>query len=107
MKSSVSDEKLLSDYTNLQERVAEQQQIIDSQNEMLDEAQVLMQQLRVLFVFWLLKIGGTRRIGPRNPANEEPASNRLHARNPARFRHPRSAKQRNSLFSRIPTRRKP
>lgn len=54
MKSSVSDEKLLSDYTNLQERVAEQQQIIDSQNEMLDEAQVLMQQLRVLFVFWLL-----------------------------------------------------
>ena len=55
MKSSVSDEKLLSDYTNLQERVAEQQQIIDSQNEMLDEAQVLMQQLRVLFVFWLLK----------------------------------------------------
>ena len=55
MKSSVSDEKLLSDYTNLQERVAEQQQIIDSQNEMLDEAQVLMQQLRVLFVFWFLK----------------------------------------------------
>lgn len=55
MKSSVPDEKLLSDYTNLQERVAEQQQIIDSQNEMLDEAQVLMQQLRVLFVFWLLK----------------------------------------------------
>lgn len=55
MKSSVSDEKLLSGYTNLQERVAEQQQIIDSQNEMLDEAQVLMQQLRVLFVFWLLK----------------------------------------------------
>lgn len=55
MKSSVPDEKLLSDYTNLQERVAEQQQIIDSQNEMLDEAQVLMQQLRVLFVIWLLK----------------------------------------------------
>ena len=55
MTSSVPDEKLLSDYTNLQERVAEQQQIIDSQNEMLDEAQVLMQQLRVLFVFWLLK----------------------------------------------------
>lgn len=37
-------------------------------------------------------------MGPRNPANEEPASNRLHSRNPARFRHPRSAKQRNPLF---------
>lgn len=53
MKSSVSDEKLLSDYTNLQERVAEQQQVIDSQNEMLDEAQVLMQQLRVLLIICL------------------------------------------------------
>ena len=53
MKSSVPDEKLLSDYTNLQERVAEQQQIIDSQNEMLDEAQVLMQQLRVLLIICL------------------------------------------------------
>lgn len=37
-------------------------------------------------------------MGPRNPENEEPASNRLHSRNPARFRHPRSAKQRNPLF---------
>lgn len=47
MKSSVSDEKLRSDYANLQEKVAEQQKVIDNQNEMLDEAQVLMRQLRV------------------------------------------------------------
>lgn len=49
-KSRLSDEKLWNDYQELQMKITSQQQIIDSQNEMLDEAQSLMQQLRVKLV---------------------------------------------------------
>lgn len=47
----LSDGKLLSDIQDLQSKVGEQQTIIDSQNEMLDEAQLLLQQLKVVLHF--------------------------------------------------------
>lgn len=43
----LSEEKLLKDYLDLKAKVESQQRLIDQQNEMLDEAQELMQQLKV------------------------------------------------------------
>ena len=45
----MTDEKLLNDYQDLKLKVEEQQQLITSQNEMLDEAQSLLQQLKVRY----------------------------------------------------------
>lgn len=43
----LSDGKLLNDYQELKTKVESQQNLIDNQNEMLDEAQSLLRQLRV------------------------------------------------------------
>ena len=50
VNNRLSDEKLLNDYQDLKLKVEEQQQLITSQNEMLDEAQSLLQQLKVRYV---------------------------------------------------------
>ena len=46
----MTDEKLLNDYQDLKLKVEEQQQLITSQNEMLDEAQSLLQELKVRYI---------------------------------------------------------
>ena len=48
---SLSDDHLRSDYVDLKTKV-EEQRIIEEQNEMLDEAQELMQQLKVEIHFF-------------------------------------------------------
>ena len=48
---SLSDERIMNDYQQLKSKVASLQQTIDNQNEMLDEAQSIMQQLKVLLLF--------------------------------------------------------
>lgn len=50
VNNRLSDEKLLNDYQDLKLRVEEQQQLITSQNEMLDEAQSLLQELKVRYI---------------------------------------------------------
>ena len=50
VNNRLSDEKLLNDYQDLKLKVEEQQQLITSQNEMLDEAQSLLQQLKVRYI---------------------------------------------------------
>lgn len=50
----MTDEKLLNDYQDLKLKVEEQQQLITSQNEMLDEAQSLLQQLKVRYVLLMI-----------------------------------------------------
>ena len=50
VNNRLSDEKLLNDYQDLKLKVEEQQQLITSQNEMLDEAQSLLQELKVRYI---------------------------------------------------------
>lgn len=50
VNNRLSDEKLLIDYQDLKLKVEEQQQLITSQNEMLDEAQSLLQELKVRYI---------------------------------------------------------
>ena len=50
VNNRLTDEKLLNDYQDLKLKVEEQQQLITSQNEMLDEAQSLLQELKVRYI---------------------------------------------------------
>lgn len=47
LRFRLSDETLRGDYVELKMKMGEQQRMIDEQNEMLDEAQVLIQKLVV------------------------------------------------------------